>query len=258
MDFKGNAKDLINSLLARAFNLRLYSTRWQGWDAGGLPKSVWATKGFEFWTFLSLLLHGSGCSRILELGSGRSTITFAEYSIFRNAHFISIETNPEWFEKWRFELRFLHIKPDDNPVILLKTDAATGWYDLEQFRSATGNGAVFDFVLIDGPNDASGDSRGMRDSKVAIAELSACSMGADVIIIDDVHRRHVFESMNQIVDVEQYDTWFYDYSSQLSHSNSLCISTRKSSAANRNMRDIEKVLGIPLYRAFHSERCAED
>ena len=33
-----------------------------------LPKTIWHTKGFEFWTFLSLLLHGSGCTRLLELG----------------------------------------------------------------------------------------------------------------------------------------------------------------------------------------------
>jgi hypothetical protein len=257
VDFKVKAKDLISSVLASAFNLKLYSTRSVAWDNVDLPKWVWGTKGFEFWTFLSLLLHGSRCSRILELGSGRSTITFAEYAKFRNAHFISIETSQEWFEKWRYELRFLNLQLADNPVHLVKNNAATGWYDLEQFRSVT-NGAIFDFVLIDGPNDVSGDSRGIRDSKVAVAELSTCTAGADVIIIDDVHRRHVFETINRIVDVEQYDIWFYDYFVHPSYPNSLCIKTRKSSAANRTMPDIEKVLGIPLYRAFHRERCTED
>ena len=74
-----------------------------------LPSNVWGTKGFQFWTFLSLLLLKSNCSRILELGSGRSTITLAEYARSRGASLISIETNRRWFNKARFELRMLGV-----------------------------------------------------------------------------------------------------------------------------------------------------
>jgi hypothetical protein len=258
MDVRGNVKDLINSFLASAVGLKLYSTQSVGWDIGELPKVVWGTKGFEFWTFMSLLLHRSRCSSILELGSGRSTITFAEYATFRNAHFVSIETSHEWFEKWHYELRFLNLSLPQNPVQLLKNDPIVGWYDLEEFRMATNHATGFDFILIDGPNSASGDSRGLRDSKVAIAELSTCAANADVIIIDDVHRRHVFDTIDRIVDMEHYETRFYDYAVRTSYANSLCIKTRKASAANRAMPDIEKALGIPLYRVFPYERCVED
>ena len=58
-----------------------------------LPGKIWGTKGFLFWTFLSLLLLGAGSKRILELGSGRSTITFAEYARHRRATFVSLETS---------------------------------------------------------------------------------------------------------------------------------------------------------------------
>ena len=73
------------------------------------PKKIWNTKGFEFWTFLSLLLQGSGCTRLLELGSGRSTVTFAEYATQKRARFVSLETSPEWFEKWKWEFRYLRL-----------------------------------------------------------------------------------------------------------------------------------------------------
>jgi hypothetical protein len=67
------------------------------------------------------LLAKSNCSRILELGFGRSTITLAEYAYFRRARFISIETSRRWFNKARFELRLLGV-PDDQ-VNLLEWDA---------------------------------------------------------------------------------------------------------------------------------------
>jgi len=250
-------KYLINSILESAFDLRL--TRSVGWNIGDLPKTVWGTKGFEFWTLLSLLLRESRCSRILELGSGRSTVTFAEYAKSSNSHFVSLETSPEWFEKWGFELRFLNLGLIENPVHLVTTDFATGWYDLESFRKVTGNGMIFDFVLIDGPNDVSGNSKGIRDSEIAVEAIRTCAAKADVIIVDDVHRRHVFGTLDRFIDSEQYDMRFYDYyHTGASYANSLCISIRKASLADMAMSGIAKVLAVPLYRGFHGQRCSED
>jgi hypothetical protein len=224
------------------------------------PKKIWHTKGFEFWTFLSLLLHGSACTRLLELGSGRSTVTFAEYATQKRARFVSIETSPEWFHKWKWELRYLRLDLPENPVRLIGLDRATGWYDLAQFHAAIGDSAVFDFVLIDAPNRLKkGNSKGMRDAKVAIEELRRCAGDADVIVIDDVHRRHVFDTIEQVMaSPELYERSFYDYVAQKGFSNSLFIGTKKSSAANQFLPRIKELTGIRLYPSFHRDQCVED
>jgi predicted metallo-beta-lactamase superfamily hydrolase len=92
---------------------------------------------------------------------------------------------------------------------------------------------VFDFVLIDAPNRLKkGNSKGMRDAKIAMEELRRCAGEADVIMIDDVHRRHVFDTIEQVMaSPEQYEKSFYDYVVQKGFSNSLFIGTKKSSAA---------------------------
>jgi predicted O-methyltransferase YrrM len=224
------------------------------------PKKIWNTKGFEFWTFLSLLLQGSGCTRLLELGSGRSTVTFAEYATQKRARFVSLETSPEWFEKWKWELRYLRLNLPENPVRLIALDWSTGWYNLEQFHAAIGDRAMFDFVLIDAPNRLKkGNSKGMRDAKIAMQELRRCAGEADVIIIDDVHRRHVFDTIEQVMaSPEQYESSFYDYVAQKGFSNSLFIGTKKSSAASQFLPRIRDLMGIRLYSSFHRDQCVED
>jgi len=233
-------------------------------DIGGrstpvLPKKVWGTKGFEFWTFLSLLLHGSGCTRLLELGSGRSTVTLAEYARYKRAELVSLETSLEWLEKWKLELRYLRLSLPENPVRLVQQDQATGWYQLPAFRAAIGDGSLFDFVLIDAPNRADGGSSGIRDAKIAIEELRGCTENADIVIIDDVHRRHVFDTIEPTLgSPEHYEARFYDYSVGLPHPNSLFIGTRKNSAASRIVPGIEQLMGIRLYASLGRDMCPED
>ena len=169
---------------AEAYNSRTYA------ETAILPKKAWGTKGFQFWTFLSLLLTKSNCLRILELGSGRSTITLAEYARFRPARFISIETNRRWFNKARFELRMLRVS--EEVVHLVDWDSGKTWYDVEQFRATIRELGNFDFAFIDGPNDSDGSSGGIRNSNVALSEIQRCIGEAEVVIVDDVHRLHVF------------------------------------------------------------------
>ena len=45
-----------------------------------LPFSAWGTKGFEFWTFLSVLLRAARPRAVLEVGCGRSSTFFADYA----------------------------------------------------------------------------------------------------------------------------------------------------------------------------------
>src|SRR5262245_60103474 len=116
---------------------RLLGLEPQQYPRNLLPKKVWGTKGFEFWTFLSLLLQSSRCKRLLELGSGRSTVTLAEYAQHTRAQFVSIETSPEWLQKWHLEFRFLRLHLTRDPVHLVTLNPETGWYELGQFRAAT-------------------------------------------------------------------------------------------------------------------------
>jgi hypothetical protein len=221
-----------------------------------LPARVWGTKGFEFWTFLSLLLIGANCSRILELGSGRSTITLAEYAKFRKVHFTSIETNREWFNKARLELRCLGLS--DEPVHLLDCDQENGWYQIDQFRSITRHEDGFDFIFVDGPNATEGRSLGIRDNVIGLSEIRACSSNANIVLVDDVHRRHVFSSVDRMLnDEKQYEKWFYDYT-PVKYPASLCICIKRGSKASTGMPEIEKSIGIPLYTSFSVENCRED
>jgi predicted O-methyltransferase YrrM len=221
-----------------------------------LPHGAWGTKGFQFWTFLSLLLARSNCSRILELGSGRSTITLAEYARFRPARFISIETSRRWFNKARLELRLLGVS--DASVHLLGWDSRETWYDLEQFHATIRKDGSFDFAFIDGPGVGS-DTRGIRDSKVALEETRRCIYEADVVIVDDVHRRHILDSMDAMLgEPSQYEKWFYDYSVIDAYLNTLCICVRKVSPVNAELREIQSILDMPLYATFKSADCPED
>ena len=221
-----------------------------------LPGKIWGTKGFLFWTFLSLLLLGAGSKRILELGSGRSTITFAEYARHRRATFVSLETSEAWYNKAKLELHFLGIP--STAVRLIELDSKTGWYRLDRFRSHVQAAAAFDCVLIDAPNDENGDSKGMRDSPVAITELSACCRHADLVIIDDVHRRHVYEMVQPpLSDAAAYEIYYFDYHVLRTHPNWLCFCVRSHSPAAKAIAAIQRFLRMKLDTDRSAELCPE-
>jgi hypothetical protein len=223
-----------------------------------LPVGAWATKGFVFWTFLSLLLTKSNCSRILELGSGRSTITLAEYARFRAARFISIETSRRWFNKARFELRMLGVSEES--VHLLDWDPRTTWYDVEQFRDTICEVGCFDFAFIDGPNYIDGRSGGIRDNKAALLEIRRCIDGAEVVIVDDVHRLHILDSVDAMLgEPNQYEKWFYDYPVVINrYMNTLCICVKKASRTSAELAEIQSLLDISLDATLNREDCPEE
>jgi predicted O-methyltransferase YrrM len=222
-----------------------------------LPEEGWGTKGFQFWTFLSLLLAASNCARILELGSGRSTITLAEYAKFRGARLISLETDRRWFNKARWELRCLGLS--DAPIHLIKWQSGGLWYDVEQFRSIVKNEGSFDFAFIDGPNNETGVSVGIRDSEVALREIVSCTLDADIVVVDDVHRRHILDTIDRMLtDAGQYSKYFYDYSILPTHKNTICVCVRKSSRACAELTRIQEMLNMRFYDAFDRNVCSED
>jgi predicted O-methyltransferase YrrM len=222
-----------------------------------LPANAWGTKGFQFWTFLSLLLVKSNCLRILELGSGRSTITLADYARSQEARFISIETSRRWFNKSRFELRMLGVSEDS--VRLLDWDSRMIWYNVEQFRDTIGEVGSFDFAFIDGPNYTGGQSRGIRDNETALAEIRRCIHEAEIVIVDDVHRIHILDSVDAMLgEPNQYEKWFYDYRVVRPYLNTLCICIKKASRTSAELGRIQSILDMPLYVGLKGENCPEE
>jgi predicted O-methyltransferase YrrM len=221
-----------------------------------LPATAWGTKVFQFWTFLSMLLLRSTCSRLLEIGSGRSTITLAEYASFRNARLASLETSRLWFNKARVELRCLGLS--ESPVHLVDWAPDGAWYDLEQFRSIVGAIGGFDFAFIDGPNREDGGSVGIRDTETALSEIRATIADAEVVVVDDVHRRHILASLDSMLeDAARYEKFFYDYSIGKAHPNTLCICVRKVSTARAAVEPIREALDLRLYEALDLRACPE-
>ena len=221
-----------------------------------LPTKVWGTKGFQFWTFLSLLLQASRPQRLLELGSGRSTLTFAEYALFAGAEFISLETSREWYHRTFLELHFTNLRTKYLQHIEL--DRTTGWYVLDQFHAAISQLIPVECILIDAPNDATGNSNGLRDTSIAIGRLKSVCSAADLIFIDDVHRRHVFATIEPMLSsIEDYDLYFFGYRVIPAHMNSICICARRGGAAASAIPQIERTLGLAMARDWREQQCPE-
>jgi len=219
-----------------------------------LPGQAWGTKGFEFWTIFSLLLLYARPERILELGSGRSTGILAEYAKAYNAELTSLETDEAWYNKAIFDL--ICVAARKKHVHLIRLGKSGHWYDIGQFKKLTESAKPFDFIFVDAPNESTGSSLGYRDSPEGLAELKECARGCDIMLVDDIHRKHVFETIDKMLPApEEFDKYFYDYPVKTEYLNSLCICIRKSSRAASRIGDIERAVGVKLYRDFTSAKC---
>jgi predicted O-methyltransferase YrrM len=220
-----------------------------------MPGVVWGTKGFEFWTLLSLLLLRARPKNILELGSGRSTSVLADYAHSYGGNLTSLETDEGWYNKAVLDITCLGIGRDQVHLIPLRGGA--GWYDLDQFRKITKSETAFDFVFIDAPNDARGHSEGYRDDPDGLKEIKACSRECQIMIVDDVHRRHVLETVDEMLsEPDDFEKYYYNYIVP-NHSNWLCICVRKSSGIPTAMADIQSAVGANLRRDFTGAMCGE-
>lgn len=107
-----------------------------------------------------------------------------------------------------------------------------------------------DCILIDAPNRKSPDSAGMRDASIALETLRACCAGADVVLINDDHRRHVFATIAPtLAEPEKYEVYFFDYRVGISNVNWLCICIRKNSKAAGALPEIQRTLNLDLSRS---------
>ena len=56
---------------------------------------------------------------------------------------------------------------------------------------------TFDFASSNSPNYSDGKSRGIRDNDAALVGSALYSAELRILIVDDVHRLHVLESVDQ-------------------------------------------------------------
>ena len=148
-----------------------------------LPDRIWSTKSHEFWVFLGALLHCLKPESILELGSGRSSIYLSEYADKQKKKFVSIDSNEKWVEVHRFIARFGGL---ENDYFHLVSIDSTGYYDESEVKDLITQPP--DFVYLDGPNES-------RSGLMQHAYTLGFCEQADVIVIDDIQWRHVYDQM---------------------------------------------------------------
>lgn len=149
----------------------------------GLPDRIWTTKSHEFWVFLGALLHRLKPESILEFGSGRSSIYLSEYASKKKMRFVSIDDNEKWVMVDRLIARFGGLENDYFHVV---SHDSNGYYNENEVKKIINH--LPDFVYLDGPNESrSGLMR--HDYTMGLCEQ------ADVIVIDDIQWRHVYDQM---------------------------------------------------------------
>jgi hypothetical protein len=233
-----------------------------------LPFAAWGTKGFEFWTLLSMILKEVRPRAILELGCGRSSTFFADYAYAYGAIYIGIENDVRWFNKTNLDIDLLGFGKRHLAHVELAPDGS--WYSLEQFRAATSNPGQFDFALIDAPNEKrfftnpgqiarhfrpkDGNPFGYRDDPSGLATIKSVTQDCTVMMVDDVHKMHVFGTVDRMLtDPGSYERHYFIYKPHPTTTNALCICLRRNTAAVRRMPALLDWLGVRLERDYRPE-----
>jgi len=229
------------------------------------PFTAWGTKGFEFWTFLSVFLKAMRPRAILELGCGRSSTFFADYAYAHAAKYVGIENDRRWFNKTSLDIELLGFGKQHLAHVPLAADAS--WYELDGFRQATRDPGRFDFVLVDAPNEKrffaseeqiaeffrpeDGNPFGRRDDPAGLAAIRWVTSGCEVMMVDDVHKSHVFETVDQMLsEPASYEKHYFLYKPHPSTTNGLCICLKQSSPVAERLPAILELLGLELARDY--------
>jgi len=228
-----------------------------------LPFTAWGTKGFEFWTFLSVLLKQTQPGAILELGCGRSSTFFADYAHAYGAAYVGIENDLRWFNKTSLDIDLLGY--GKRHIMHVRLAANASWYDPEGFRAATNDPGRFDFALIDGPNEKrfftgekeiaklfrpqDGNPFGHRDDPAGIAAIKSVTSRCEVMLVDDVHKEHILKTVDQMLtDPGSYEKYHFTYHPHPTTTNRLCICIRRDAPVMRKLPAILDFLGLRLDR----------
>jgi len=226
-----------------------------------LPFRAWGTKGFQFWTLLSVLLKAARPQAILELGCGRSSTFFADYAYANDATYIGIENDVRWFNKLELDIALLGFGKRHLEHVALAPDGS--WYDLDQFRAASGNPGQFDFAFIDGPNERrfftseadiaarfppeDGNPFGHRDDPGGLEAIKSVTRDCNVMIVDDVHKAHVFLTIDRMLaDPADYRKYYFVYQPHPASTNGLCICLKQTSPLVERLPAILDFLDVRL------------
>ncbi len=151
-----------------------------------LPERIWATKSHEWWTLLAVLLRRLRPESILELGSGRSTVYLSEYACKEGKHLVSVDENPSWNAVNRLFACLGGLTDDFVYYVPVTED---GYYDIDRLKSLVRHPP--DLLYLDGPiRDRSGLLHNEFTANLCVT--------ADVIIVDDIQRAHVFDQMQTL------------------------------------------------------------
>ena len=138
-------------------------------------------KDFEFWMYLGNLLISLNPKVILELGSGKSTILFSDYSFKKDGVFFeSVEQNYFYVKKIKKALRNSFL-PNN---YIKHVPLVRGWYDINKISKKK-----YDFIFVDGPT-AGVFAKNSRSNKIALDFLKKHIDSCKVIIFDDSQRLH--------------------------------------------------------------------
>ena len=226
-----------------------------------LPFSAWGTKGFEFWTFLSVLLKAAHPRAILEVGCGRSTTFFADYAYAGGATYVGVENDLRWFNKTRLDIELLGFGMRHFVHVTLAADGS--WYEMAGFTAATRTPGRFDFALIDGPNEKlffaseadiaerfrpeDGNPFGHRDDPAGLRAIATVTRDCDVMLVDDVHKMHVFRTVDRMLaDPSSYEKQYFLYRPHPSVTNALCVCLRRCAPVVRQCAAVCEFLGVRL------------
>jgi hypothetical protein len=229
------------------------------------PFTAWGTKGFEFWTFLSILLKAARPRAILELGCGRSSTFFADYAYAHDARYVGIENDHRWFNKTSLDIELLGFGRRHLAHVPLVDNGS--WYDMDRFRQAVGEPGRFDFALIDAPNEKrffaneeqvakffrpeDGNPFGHRDDPAGLAAIRSVAGSCEVMMVDDVHKTHVFDTVDRMLDRPgSYERHYFTYKPHPSTTNGLCICLKQDSAVAQKLPTMASILGVTLTRNY--------
>ena len=233
-----------------------------------LPFTAWGTKGFEFWTLLSVLLKTAQPRALLEVGCGRSSTFFADYAYAYHATYVGIENDLRWFNKTEFDIGLLGFKTQHLVHVPLSADAS--WYNLDAFRAATENPGRFDFAFIDGPNEKQffandaeitkhfrtedGSPFGHRDDPHGLGAIQSVTRDCDVMIVDDVQKDHVFRTVDRMLfEPEAYEKHYFLYHPHPEAANALCVCLKRNSLLAKRLPAILDFLGVHLERQYRPQ-----
>jgi predicted O-methyltransferase YrrM len=209
-----------------------------------LPTERWGTKSHDFWVLLSVILNKVKPRSILELGSGRSTIYLSEYAGKNCARLVSVDQHPGWVAANSLICRLGALPETYLEFVPLQSD---GFYSVSQLKALVDSP---DFLFIDGPVQ-----RGSTKSQMEW--LTATAKTAEIIILDDVHRRHIFRQIEPLATASDCGSrWFHEYTVADDFSNCLCIL-----ANSRFSKTIEEAVGFldfPLSQNYTENSCPQE